>query len=319
MPFLVLAFMGAVAYVAVHHLLLWIGRRQEPLHAWVVAWCANTLIYLAALSLQGVAAEAEGAAGARLAWLTGFSHWFLLVGLSHALAGRPQPRRLMAGLLALATLYVGLALFSSLLVGDAYQRHDALGRTYWALAPGPLLPTVLPGVALVFTYSVGVLWRTPALTADERRALVAAAVVYGLAAANDLLHAARVIESVRVFDVAFVAVLLALTWLVVGRHNRLHARLHAHVVVRTAELREAAATHARLYEGEVQARRRAETALAHVKRLEGLLPVCARCRRVRDDAHYWRQLESYVTERTDAVFSHGICPDCRARFWAPPS
>ncbi len=51
-------------------------------------------------------------------------------------------------------------------------------------------------------------------------------------------------------------------------------------------------------------------ALTQVKDRRGLLPICAWCTRVRDDHDYWHSVEEYITERTDAQFSHGICPDC---------
>jgi PAS domain S-box-containing protein len=51
-------------------------------------------------------------------------------------------------------------------------------------------------------------------------------------------------------------------------------------------------------------------ALAHVKTLSGLLPVCSWCRKVLDDRGAWRQMEAYVSEHTNAEFSHGICPEC---------
>ncbi|MFH1060507.1 MAG: MASE3 domain-containing protein [Pseudomonadota bacterium] len=51
-------------------------------------------------------------------------------------------------------------------------------------------------------------------------------------------------------------------------------------------------------------------ALAEVKTLSGLLPICASCKRVRDDQGYWNQIESYISLHSDAQFSHGICPDC---------
>ena len=54
-------------------------------------------------------------------------------------------------------------------------------------------------------------------------------------------------------------------------------------------------------------------ALQNVKTLSGLLPVCAWCRKVRDDQGYWKRLESYISERSDAQFSHAMCPDCYAR------
>jgi DNA-binding response OmpR family regulator len=53
-----------------------------------------------------------------------------------------------------------------------------------------------------------------------------------------------------------------------------------------------------------------EEALAQVKTLQGLLPICSYCKRVRNDNNYWQQVESYVSDRSEAQFSHGICPDC---------
>ena len=53
-------------------------------------------------------------------------------------------------------------------------------------------------------------------------------------------------------------------------------------------------------------------ALASVKTLSGLLPVCAWCHRVRSDSGYWEKLEAYVSAHTDATFSHGMCPSCLA-------
>jgi CheY-like chemotaxis protein len=56
-----------------------------------------------------------------------------------------------------------------------------------------------------------------------------------------------------------------------------------------------------------------ERALAEVKQLRGTLPICAWCKKIRDDANYWRQVEDYLARHTDAGFTHGICPDCLAR------
>ena len=53
-----------------------------------------------------------------------------------------------------------------------------------------------------------------------------------------------------------------------------------------------------------------ELALAEIKHLKGLLPVCAWCRKIRDDDGYWLQLEEYVGQHTDATITHGICPEC---------
>lgn len=56
--------------------------------------------------------------------------------------------------------------------------------------------------------------------------------------------------------------------------------------------------------------RELEDALARVKQLQGLLPICSYCKRVRDDKNYWHQVDAYVRTHLEVEFSHGICPDC---------
>ena len=56
-------------------------------------------------------------------------------------------------------------------------------------------------------------------------------------------------------------------------------------------------------------------ALADVKHLSGLLPICASCKKVRDDKGYWQQIESYISAHSDADFSHSICPDCMEKLY----
>jgi PAS domain-containing protein len=58
-----------------------------------------------------------------------------------------------------------------------------------------------------------------------------------------------------------------------------------------------------------------EEAMANIKVLKGLLPICASCKKVRDDNGYWNQIEVYLRENTELDFSHGICPDCAARLY----
>jgi sigma-B regulation protein RsbU (phosphoserine phosphatase) len=60
--------------------------------------------------------------------------------------------------------------------------------------------------------------------------------------------------------------------------------------------------------------REVEEALSRVKQLQGLLPICSYCKKIRDDQNYWHQVESYVGRHTDARFSHGICPECTEKF-----
>ncbi|MEK7372326.1 MAG: GAF domain-containing protein, partial [candidate division NC10 bacterium] len=74
---------------------------------------------------------------------------------------------------------------------------------------------------------------------------------------------------------------------------------------------------ASLYEAQGQARRSAELALAQVKQLQGMLPICAYCKKIRDDSNYWQTVEAYIGERSEATFSHGICPECKEKIVKP--
>ena len=60
-----------------------------------------------------------------------------------------------------------------------------------------------------------------------------------------------------------------------------------------------------------------EEALTQIKQLRGLLPICAYCKRIRDDRNYWQQVEGYISAHSAAQFSHSICPDCYDRVVRP--
>lgn len=81
-----------------------------------------------------------------------------------------------------------------------------------------------------------------------------------------------------------------------------------------------------LAQQEIERRKRAEqknkeliaelqSALSEVKTLRGLLPTCASCKKIRDDQGYWHEIEEFITNRSEATFSHGICPECAARLY----
>ena len=58
-----------------------------------------------------------------------------------------------------------------------------------------------------------------------------------------------------------------------------------------------------------------QAALSQVKQLSGLLPICSSCKKVRDDQGYWTRIEEYVSDHSDADFSHGLCPDCLKKLY----
>lgn len=58
-----------------------------------------------------------------------------------------------------------------------------------------------------------------------------------------------------------------------------------------------------------------QAAMAHIKTLRGLLPICMYCKKIRDDKQYWQQVECYISNNTEAQCSHGICPDCYKKYF----
>ena len=61
--------------------------------------------------------------------------------------------------------------------------------------------------------------------------------------------------------------------------------------------------------------RRLERALDNVKTLEGMLPICASCKKIRTPDNQWHIIEQYIGQRTDATFTHGMCPDCAKKLY----
>jgi DNA-binding response OmpR family regulator len=61
--------------------------------------------------------------------------------------------------------------------------------------------------------------------------------------------------------------------------------------------------------------RELEDALAEIRTLRGILPICSSCKKIRDDEGYWHQVEVYIRDRSEVEFSHGICPDCAKKLY----
>jgi len=66
----------------------------------------------------------------------------------------------------------------------------------------------------------------------------------------------------------------------------------------------------------VHERNELQKALSEIKTLSGLLPICASCKMIRDDKGYWNQIEAYIRDRSEAEFSHSICPECAERLYS---
>jgi hypothetical protein len=58
-----------------------------------------------------------------------------------------------------------------------------------------------------------------------------------------------------------------------------------------------------------------QKALSEVKTLQGIIPICSHCKKIRDDHGSWQSLEQYIHEHSDAQFSHGVCQDCAQKYY----
>ncbi len=58
-----------------------------------------------------------------------------------------------------------------------------------------------------------------------------------------------------------------------------------------------------------------QEALDHVKTLQGILPICMHCHKIRTDSESWQRIDTYITQHTDVNFSHGLCPDCLEKYY----
>jgi CheY-like chemotaxis protein len=74
------------------------------------------------------------------------------------------------------------------------------------------------------------------------------------------------------------------------------------------------------YKAEMEAERRTlmrklQEAMDEIKTLSGIIPICASCKKIRNDAGYWEAVEEYIEHHSDAQFSHGVCPECAAKLY----
>ncbi|MCJ7492626.1 MAG: hypothetical protein MUP68_00115 [Deltaproteobacteria bacterium] len=84
---------------------------------------------------------------------------------------------------------------------------------------------------------------------------------------------------------------------------------------RVAEMEKSEAERKRIEEEREKLVGELQKALSEVKKLSGFLPICASCKKIRDDKGYWRQIEAYIRDHSEAEFSHGICPDCAKKLY----
>ncbi|MDA8140487.1 MAG: hypothetical protein M0036_17725, partial [Desulfobacteraceae bacterium] len=128
----------------------------------------------------------------------------------------------------------------------------------------------------------------------KKLAIVIAMIIFYFAAFNDALVGVGLYPFIYLFEYAFAGLMISMAMMLVGdfmdiaeEFEKVNRRLEAAVKERTKE----------------------------VKALSGLLPICASCKKIRDDKGYWSQIETYLKAHSDATFSHGICPECQDKLY----
>ncbi len=212
-----------------------------------------------------------------------------------------------------AIVWFGLLLAASLFAGPALTLSAANPIvlqvdvpflptvTYYEAAMGPIYQLAGLSALLLFPYLLWCLYDRWRRTRDRLMLpALTGLVIYFMGVVSDLLVSLRVYEFVYVSEYAFLGITVAMTYALLenyvavqAAYERLNAGLELQVRERTAEI--------------------AET-LARVKKLEGIVPICMSCKRIRDDQSSWHLLETYLSEHTDAMFSHGVCPQCKEKF-----
>ena len=244
----------------------------------------------------------------RLAGLFRVCYWYftglgLLIVIGNLLgdtvsfaATRNGTFALLAGLGCLALARIGrLALAAGLLLG-LYFFAATLGIALLGTVRAPAL-----GVYALLVAAAGLMFGARAMVLAIGASSVAVAALVSLESTGRLpTPDYRVGVTQWVTATALFGCLGGLILMALGHLRRALERAEQALAERAA-----AETALRQANTELQA------ALASVKTLKGLLPVCSWCHKVREDEGYWREIESYVAAHSDATFTHGICPECR--------
>lgn len=297
--------MAAVnCYVGGYYLLLYAGWPRSREHLPFALLCASLMVYDVACAGLYTASDLRTGVfwqGLQLATVNPISAcvvWFAAVLTGH------QRARTVRGLIAAFVLLLPLTLLlrvPGLTLSTATPAIKSMlwhGRpliTYYESRLGVLSNAAILLSVLAYLYVFGVLWRayrrapTAALVA-----IVLGQLAYFVGVVNDTLVANGAYSFIYVSEYTYLVVVVVMAGVLLSRFVALHRAVDES---------------SRTLEHEVQEAR------ADLKVLRGLLPICASCKRIRDERGQWTQIESYVAARSDATFSHGVCPECLRRLY----
>ncbi|HTY09124.1 MAG TPA: histidine kinase N-terminal 7TM domain-containing protein [Candidatus Edwardsbacteria bacterium] len=173
--------------------------------------------------------------------------------------------------------------------------------TYYEAAPGIIYHLAMASAVVVYLY---LFWCVIAQYRRTRRRLLlpvlAGLVAYFAGVINDSLVSMRAYQFIYISEYVFLFIVVAMAYAMLenfvavhAAYERLNAGLEQQVRDRTDEI---------------------VKTLDRVKHLEGIIPICMYCKKIRDDHASWHRLETYISEHSDAMFSHGVCPECKQKF-----
>jgi hypothetical protein len=201
-------------------------------------------------------------------------------------------------LVAFATTRPGITVSASTPAIKPIYWGRRLLITYYESVPGMVDVASIPVSYVAYAYLFYLLYR--AYRREPSRhlaAIMVGQVVYWIGLVSDGLVVSRVYPFLYVSEYAYLLVVMTMAYALLSRFVDLQAAVE--------ELNAAL-------------ERRVEEALADIKVLRGLIPICAWCKKIRDDQGYWNQIEVYVAEHSSATFTHGLCPDCAVKLRAEP-
>jgi hypothetical protein len=286
------------------YLLLYLRRREQQEHLPFALLCFCLVAYdLFCAGLYDARSLEQGIAWQRLqlfslSLVTGCTIWFLGIFIGRRLTG--ILRAYVASLcilvpLALAIDRPGVTL-SPLSPSIKVIRHGSrVVMTYYESRVGVIYAIALLAVYLAYGYLFHQLYRAY----RRRRSSYLLAVIVGQGAfvaglVNDGLVATGVYAFIYVSEYAYLVVIMTMAYALLNRVVDLSLaveQLNRNLEQRIAE------------------------AIADIKVLRGLIPICAGCKKIRDDKGYWSQVEVYIQQRSDARFSHHICPECARKLY----
>jgi Na+/melibiose symporter-like transporter len=197
-------------------------------------------------------------------------------------------------------------------------REQIVYSAFWGMVPLYLLPEARPIVLIFYlpAFSFGMLRLT------RRQYLGVVACVMGLYTSVLVLEYCQDRQGFSIqYELFLFAIFgILLTWFAI--FGGFVSNLRQHLLEQNKKIQKA---HEKI-KIEIKERKHAQTqkdnlivelkdALNKVKTLSGLLPICAACKKIRDDRGYWNQIESYIHDHSEAEFSHSICPECAKKLY----